>query len=281
MPHTQARKKGSILLKEAHNMIGKSLLPDEKEALRRILIRTIRRERRSGPPIFFEKNVPLDSEHMRAVLRRIKKRRDLTLKTDKEKQHPVSSTVRIRKRITAGELASRITAKQLLPKKVQLTIAQQEILLKLITHREKHFFQGTRIPVGTDKRVLLLKLVNQLGPTKTQECVKEVVESAKEITQIANKSKSGGRMGDAFVNIHQRVDAQFNHHLSEIMTNTEHAVREGFSAMKQEMDYLKEISTASLPEEEKTRIKKVIEKRLKEIRDEIHIATSPRHYQMP
>jgi hypothetical protein len=54
MPNTQARKKASATLRDAYKNDHLRLLPDEKKALGRMLIRNIRRERRAGPPIFFD-----------------------------------------------------------------------------------------------------------------------------------------------------------------------------------------------------------------------------------
>ena len=82
MPGT-IKKSNPRLSKQTYHGLSRGLLPDEKIALKRIYIRSLRREQQRGPPIFFDH--PIDARAMRGVVSRLKKERDARLAPEAKK----------------------------------------------------------------------------------------------------------------------------------------------------------------------------------------------------
>ncbi|HNV01584.1 MAG TPA: hypothetical protein PKK60_04115 [archaeon] len=265
-------KRRNFLPKENYNALSKTLIGKEREALKRIYLRNLRRTQRRGPPIFFEETI--DSRTMRGVVKRLKKQRDSKLKQETEKPKQIASSEKIIRNATASEIAIRTVSKELMSG-LKLNKIQHQTLWQLINSRNAHYFPGTKISVGPDPRYLKLKLLNSLGPKKTDEVLATVLIRAQKITQLARTTKSGGEKGDPYVNIEQKIHAKLTNNLSEIMQSTQGAITEGFNALKHERMQLAQLETTNISESEKRIIKEIINSRMNDIRKEIHNATNP------
>lgn len=267
-------RRRNFLPKESYKTLSKTLLGKEKETLKRIYLRNLRRTQRRGPPIFFDETI--DSRTMRGVVRKLKKQRNDKLKGEKEKGEWIVSSQKIIKNATASEIAIRTVSKELMSG-LKLNKTQHRTLWQLINARDSHYFPGTKISVGPDPRYLKLKLLNSLGPKKMDEILATVLLRAKQITTLARKTKSGGEKGDPYVNIEQKLHFKLTSDLSEAMHSTEAQVREGFNALKNEQKQLAQLENANISQSEKIRIKAILTSRINEIRTEIHETTNPKN----
>jgi hypothetical protein len=265
-------RRRNFLPKENYTALSKTLIGKEKEALKRIYLRNLRRTQRQGPPIFFDETI--DSRTMRGVVKRLKKQRDSKLKEGSEKPKQIASSEKVIRNATASEIAIRTVSKELMGG-LKINKEAHKTLWQLITLRQAHYFPGTRINVSQDSRYLKLKLLNSLGPKKTDEAIATVLINANKITKLARQTKSGGLKGDPYVNIEQKVHINLTSHLNQAMHSTEAAIKEGFSALKHERSQLAQLETANISESEKRRIREIINSRMNDIRNEIHKTTNP------